>query len=163
MSAKDKLNSAREKIALAKKELLDEVLNNDSLSKFEKLEVITNEELFGIADWIQTGMFRDWEIECNALEKKAVESDPNNSEGSYVCTITDDYFTISDFYEDRRETVYFMNALENLLEEPEDLEIVVVSNRGKYGSKIYKKPAEIIDRVCDYCFENKIIGCVVDW
>ena len=145
----------------SKKEFLNEILGDDSLSKVEKLEAIYENDLWPVSDWIDN-VFTDWEEECCENEKQAAIADGKEPGKDYICKITDCYFIVNDFFEDRHATVYYMDAIERLIESDSD-KVVVARNRGEYHSVVEKTPQEVIDRICDFCFDNKVVGCVVDW
>lgn len=165
MKAAEKLKAIKKKVEDVKQEVLKEILEDDSLSKVEKLEIISENQLWPVSDWIDE-VFTEWENECRENEKKAAIADGKDPDKDYISDITDDYFVLNEIFYDRRATVYYMDAIEGLeyrIDDKGGEEIVVVRNRGNYKSVVKKTPQEVIDRICDFCFENKVIGCVVDW
>jgi len=161
MKSTDKIKAASDRLKKVKDDLLSEILEDDSLSKVEKLGAICENDLWPVSDWVDH-VFTDWEKECIENERQAAIADGKDPEKDYICTITDCYFIINEFFYDRHATVYYLDAIERLLESDSD-KVVVARNRGEYHSVVEKTPQEVIDRICDFCFENKVIGCVVDW
>lgn len=153
---------AIEELRKAKQVAINEILNDDSKDRIDKLIELTENDLWPVEDWL-SHLFREWEKDCVELEKKAAIADGKDPDKDYVCSIVDDYFVLNEVYHNRHETVHFYKEIENLLGCNKKKELVAVSNRGEYNSKVMKKPQEIIDKILDYCFENKTIGCVVDW
>lgn len=150
-----------------KKEAIKEILGDTSTSKLTKLETITNEKLWEIDTYINNE-FGDWEEECNLKEKAAAIADGKVDGQDYICSMTDTIFDPSVIYHEKYERIYYVNEIKTLMEDygygsEDEATIDVVTSRGDYQSVVTKSIQEVIDRICDYCFENETIGFNLDW
>jgi hypothetical protein len=169
------MNKKIQKFKDFKKNMIEEILSDTTMSNREKLEIIHNENLWGsVAPFIQHE-FREWEQECKDMEVERAVAKGKDPNRDYICKLVDT-FIHDDFY-DKYETVYYMdviNRIENGYYDedndeyyPEldikDDEMVVVTNRGDEGSLIIKKKSEVIEKLATYAIQNKIIGFKMDW
>lgn len=151
-----------EKMNSLRKEILSDILGNNELTKLGKLKLITEQRLWRVHPYVQNE-FKDWENECNEKEKESRLKDTKTVRGFvYDCT-TNDSFLRND-NKDKYATYIYIDEINNILEEYELTDdFLVMTNRGDYETKLYKKVSEVIDRICDYCLENEIIGFTFDW
>lgn len=182
------MSKVKEQLEALKGARIQEILDDTTTSKIEKLQLLENENLFNYAPYIQHE-FLDWEKEAVELEK--LEAERILSEGSdnsheicarqfYQSKITDSIFDPSTFNYEKYETVSYADALELALEqhfenledeedEPTEEELdeenplmVVITTRHPY-TKLKKRYSEVVDVVFDYCVENEIVGFKMDW
>jgi hypothetical protein len=153
-----------EKFNEAKKELITEILNDNTLSNVKKLGQITELNIWGVSPFVNNEL-DDWHRECVLLEKHAAKKAGLNPKKDYICDITDDFL-----YEnsERYETVYYMDIISDILddEDEEDLineEMIVVTCRGDFNSVLKKKKSEVIDKIAKFALDNEIIGFKLDW
>ncbi len=166
--------SVKEKLALLKEERINEILNDNNLSKIEKLEIIETEKLWGYASFIQHE-FVQWEKEAIELEKIEAERilEEGSSDSNEICAkqfyqsrMTDSIFDPSTFLYERCEQVSYADHLSRILEfhenEGDNPLITVISTR--HPCIELKKPfKEIVDAVFEFACNNKIIGFTNDW
>ena len=174
-----------------KEKAVQEILNSD-LSKLEKLKTIKENGLWGYSNSINNE-FPEWEKEAAVLEKALAEENfinkvPNkyghieteedaNGRRAYHVAMTDSIFDPSTMYNEKYETVSYVDALEMIFKEYDDEEdkkssyvkygkvegsIPVITTR-RLNIALYKTKEEIIDAVYNFCVENKIIGFKMDW
>jgi hypothetical protein len=140
-----------------------EILANDSMTKYEKLCLLNENDFLGVDPYI-AHIFPDWEKECKALERQATIDAGKDPSTAYVCEIVDD--VLSDNC-DRHETLNLIDLMDDWMYGDADLTktMRVVTNRGDYWkqSKIEKPIQEVVDRICDYCIANNVYGFVMDW
>lgn len=153
---------SKEKFEEARKERVQEILNDDSLSKIEKLITIEEERLWGYATYIQSA-FPKWEEEIKLLYEEAKGNRP------YHEAMIDDIFDPSVTDYDKHAIVSYGNTLAGLIEEQDDIdedeedpEIVVMTTRG-IKVELKKKYSEIIDAVFDFACKKEIVGFENDW
>jgi hypothetical protein len=167
----------------AKEAALKEILGSTDMSDLEKLTHLHQNDLWGFSDWVNDE-FPEWQKECIDLEIQATIDDGKDPEKEYVCKITDTVFDPSWADHGRGESVSYIDIIENyvwdfeysnkenkeLLAEyketgriPESETMVVVTNRGDYNSEVVKPVQEVIDRLCEFCMKEKIIGYTNDW
>lgn len=151
------------KLKKLKKEIVNEILNDTTLSKVEKLSKITQHDLWDYNSYI-TDIFHEWEQECIAEEERLAIEDGKIKGTDYISTITD-----ATLYEDysKYEIVYYSDLIERILldytEEEIDNKVLVAKCRGSYNARIYKTYEEVIDYIYDYSIKNKSIGFKMDW
>ncbi len=143
---------------------IQEILDDDSLSKIEKLKLLENENLFTIASYIQHE-FRKWEEEAKELEKlKAEQEFANNKDPNkhfYHSKMTDSIFDPSLGIHEKYETVSYADALENLETDENDM-VVVITTRNPH-IKLLKSKQEVIDVVFDFCVQHKYHSFKINW
>lgn len=145
---------------------IEEIVNDDSLSKIEKLKMLEKEKLFGYASSLQT-VFPEWEEEIIELER--IEAHQRFNEGKdkyfYQSKMVDDIFDPSYDINEKYVTVSYADFLENCLDdfmEDDSDSVTVMTTRGP-SVKLVKSLTEVIDKIYDYCIEHKIIGFKNDW
>lgn len=124
-----------------KEERVNDILNDDTLSKIEKLKTIEDEKLWGHSKYIQNE-FKEWEKEAKALEKLEAErilregsDDPHEicAKQFYQSKMTDSIFDPSHMEYKKRELVSYADALLKLAEDTEeDSLIAVITTRHPY-------------------------------
>lgn len=174
----------QKQIEALKAQRIQEIKDDNKLSKIEKLRLFEKEQLFQCAPYIQDE-FTDWEKEAIELEK--IEAERILKEGSddpreicarqfYQSKMTDTIFDPSTFYYEKYQTVSYADALESCLESAlEDMSeeeydavdkvnpiITAITTRHPY-TELKKSYNEIVDKVYEYCIENKIWGFKNDW
>jgi hypothetical protein len=170
----------KDRLELLKAERVDEILNDDSLSKIDKLKTIEKEKLWGYATYIQHE-FSDWEKEVIELERIEAERllELGDLSGTDICyrvfyqsKMTDSIFDPSRMIYEKHESVSYAEALEMCYDEHFDENedeaetdnplITVITTRHPFT--VLKKPyKDIVDCVFNYACENKIIGFKNDW
>ena len=152
-----------------KKKAEEDILSVGYLSKLEKLELLEEKDIWKHSPFINH-VFPEWEEECKQMEREAAIADGKVVGKDYISTIVDDIFDPSTFRHEKYEIVSYldeMDYLEELLDETDGTDkegyIRVVTCRGNYNSAVYKTYDEVVEAICDYCLENKIIGYRNDW
>ena len=148
---------------------VQEILDDNLLSKIEKLNCLTDEQLWGIAPYIQHE-FKQWETEAIELEKMEAErlltvpgTDICNRQ-FYQSKMTDSmlYHIVS---LEKYETCYYVDILESIIDEygSDGNQLIPIITTRHPKIKLEKTVNEIIDAIFDYCVEHKIIGFTFDW
>ena len=164
-----------------KKGAIKEILGDKTTTSLEKLATIEENGLWDFSDWVNEE-FPEWEQECCDLERQATIDAGKDPETEHVCTITDTVFDPSWADHGRGATVSYVSIMRDYLwrfnrnaSEEDKAEfkktgkiplsdtMVVVSNRGDYNSKVVKPVQEVIDRICEFCIKEKVIGYTNDW
>jgi hypothetical protein len=163
----------QEQIKQLQESRIQEILDDNSISKIEKLKLFDKEKLFDYADYIQTE-FPEWEEEAMALEKALAEKQFAEgksklmAEGKpilYFSKMTDTIFDPSTFEYEKYETVSYADAIENMIRRKKvdsEGKIVVVTTRGPH-TELKKTPEEVIDKLFEFCVKNRLIGYKNDW
>lgn len=149
-----------ERFCKIREEFINEILNDNSLSKVEKLQQLTDLRLWGV-DCFISGFSDGWETECAIEEERRAIADGKEKGKDYICGFCD-----CPLYEDydRHSVIYYVDIIERALENrEEDGTILVATCRGDYHSEIYKTADEVIDHIFDFAVENKSIGFELDW
>ena len=78
------MSTLKEQIEALKQQRIEEIINDDSISKLEKLKLFSDENLFEIEDYIQDDeIFKEWIEELVSMVKSE-----NGSEGRRVLVDT---------------------------------------------------------------------------
>ncbi len=93
------------KIAEAKEKLLSEILSDTELSKVEKLQLISENQFYGVYSWLQD-IFIPYKKEYIAIVKA------NPAFNAPYDPIIDDYFTNNDY--DRHQTIDLSEIATNI-------------------------------------------------
>lgn len=160
--------SFKEQIEALKAQWVDEILNDPTTTKLQKLKLLEKHDLFDYEDSL-TGAFDEYEEE---LVNLIAAIGPNKPGWESYTPITDNILNNADRH--RYERVSFYGWLyyidEYGAETNEEIEnpnrlITVATARGKeYENFVIQKTAEqIIDKIFDYCVENRCIGFTIDW
>ena len=174
----------QKQIEALKEQRIQEIMDDNNLSKIQKIKLFEKEQLFKYAPYIQDE-FPEWQKEAIQLEK--LEAERILKEGSdnpheicskqfYQSKMTDTIFDPSTFYYEKYEIVSYADSLNLCLERAfEDMSeeeydaldkdnpiITVITTRHPYIE--LKKPYnEIVDKVYEFCIKNKIWGFKNDW
>ena len=134
----------QETIARAKEKFLNTIIEDNTISKIEKLQLISDNDLFGTKGWIQD-LFTEYEEEFKVkLGGRAM---------------LDDWFHFQEF--ERHRMVNLAEIFEYFNEDDDDM-ITILKDR--YTGKTFKiSKYEFIDTVYDWCIKNKCIGFQWDW
>ena len=134
-------------IEKAKSDFLEKIINEPTLSKPEKLTLISINDLFGTKNHIQH-IFSEYEEE---FEKQLGGT-----------SVIDDWFHMRDF--ERHYIVVYLNEELDYFEEylEEDDTIVILSDR-RTKKKFKISKYEFIDTIYDWCIKNKCIGFAWDY
>jgi len=174
----------QKQIEALKLQRIQEIMDDNNVSKIQKIKLFEKEQLFNCAPYIQHE-FPDWEIEAVELEKLEAErilkegcDNPNEicAKQFYQSKMTDTIFDPSTFYYEKYETVSYSDSLQNCLENAlEDISeeeydavdkdnpiITVITTRHPH-TELKKPYNEIIDKVYEFCITNKIWGFKNDW
>jgi hypothetical protein len=140
-------NELQKTIKEAKDKLLNAIINDNEISKIEKLQLISQNDLFKTDSYIRDPFeeYRDEYIE--ELKKKGVTN-----------PITDNYI---DHMEYDRHRVIDMSELLEYLDDEDDL-ITIYTNR-RTDDKFKISRYEFIDTIYDWCIKNKTIAFENDW
>ena len=141
----------------AKKQLIKSLIQEETLTKIEKLDLIKEYNLFELDGYICDPFKEKYEQDfINELKSEMIED-----KFFIVDSIIDD----SDY--DRHQTVYFTDIIQDLIYSLEDAtnlneEVKVLSCRGVKDT-LNKSVNELIDVVFEYAITNNTIGFVFDW
>lgn len=147
----------QKQIEALKEQRIQEILDDNTLSKIDKLKLFETEQLFICAPYIQNE-FPEWVAEAKTLAKAEIK---DRSTIEYYSIMTDSIFDPSNDKYEKYETVSYAEELEDLNSEESDL-IVVITTRGPAISLI-KTRQEVIDVVFDFCVKNRFWGFKNDW
>lgn len=153
---KDKLAIKLAAMKAAKQELLEEILSDKSLSKVEKLEAISDNEL-----WERGGNVEEPFAKYYPAFKVIVNDNPitrKNYPNGDKNPIMDDYIVHSGI--DRHE---FCNLAEMAkCEEKRTTPITILTNRGT--KDIFQISAEeFVNTIYEWCMENQMVEFEIDW
>lgn len=154
-----------EKLTDLKALLLEETLNDDKLSRYEKLSIIEDNNLWETAGWIQHP-FQNGPYGKAFLE----ELKANPEENGYVCTIMDEpMFEV----EQRGETVslswFFEEDHPEDFNTPEEYEeflnskTVILTSRGRPVRKMEITQRELLDYLWNWALTNNCCAWKYDW
>ncbi len=151
------MKNLKQQIAELQKERIDEIVNDPTIGKLEKLRILEQERLFRF-DPFFSNPFKEYvkELELNVNEKR-------NRTYSRINDIfngsLERYHDVSfaDFFED----YFYDNYDDNLVNEPSTLYPICESQHT--NDKIFKTKDEIIDIIFNHCLEHKIVGFTFDW
>lgn len=154
----------KEQMEILREARINEIINDESIPKLDKLRLFGNEKLFDYASYTQEE-FIEWERDAKEQYKNG---------GGSGSAMTDTIFapSVNEQYE-KYENVSYPEALEAFFENYEyeldddkladfDGKYTVVTCRSS-DIKIQKTKQEIIDAVYNFCITNKIIGFKNDW
>lgn len=144
-------NELQRTIKEAKEKLLNAILNDNEISKVEKLQLISDNDLFGSQSWI-CDPFED-EYHSEYLEQLKSKGITN--------PIVDDYIQHQGY--SRYETVYMVDLVENIAYAKNEDDLITIYTNRNTNDKFKISRYEFIDAVYDWCVKNKIISFVVDW
>ena len=155
----NKMKDLKSQIDSLKEQFIQEIINDDYLSKLEKLKLFYEENLFHVASSIKDEyIFENW---IEELENKI-----NNKTGRR--TIVD---TFLDSFE--RHEIFLFHEVDRLLEnyiyrDSEEgvydcPDVIPVLKCRTSGLTLEKTSKEIIDRLYDYAIKNRICGYTIDW
>lgn len=165
-----------EQIEKLKAERIEQIIDDTSISKIEKLKLFEKEKLFDVGTFLQTE-FPDWEKEVVELERLEAErilkegslSNPNDicTKQFYQSKMTDTIFDPSDMdsYE-KYQTVTYAARLAEVKEENEivdDSELIAVITTRHPRVELKKSYQEVVDKVFEFCIKNKLYGFKNDW
>lgn len=154
----------KEQIEQLKEARIQEIINDELISKIDKLKLLETEKLFGYAPYIQHE-FIEWEKEAQEQDKAISKKD---------WSMTDSFLSPSESEYEKYDIVSYVEALEiffqNCEEEfedgndgPFDGERYVVITCRSSNIIIQKTKQEIIDAIYDFCIMNRIIGFKNNW
>lgn len=123
---------------------------DEGLSKFERLSLIRDNNLWGIDGWIKRIFKKQQEVFLASLK----------ADGEKYASTIDDFINSSD-YRNRGSTVDLVDELE-ILGEVDGDEIVVLTSRGS-SHEFKMKIKDVEQAIYDWCCENKKIGYKFDW
>lgn len=141
----------------AKKQLIKSIIEEETLTKIEKLDLIKKYNLFELDCYICDPFKEKYEQDfINELKSEMIED---------KFFIVDSIIDNSDY--DRHQTVYFTDIIQDLIYSLEDEtnlneEVKVLSCRGVKDT-LNKSVNELIDVVFEYAITNNTIGFVFDW
>lgn len=161
------MSNIQQQIKELQEKRINEIINDESLSKLQKLNLFEEEKLFKIEDYIQDEeIFKEWVDELTLLVKE--------EKGTNYC-MCDTFLSPSEIDVDKYSTLYLSEIdtyLESLIEDnDEDYDgmifdynkpLVVVRARGSKLT-IDKTPQEVLDKVYEYTITNKVCGYKIDW
>lgn len=136
---------------------IDLVLNNNELSKFDKIKYLSNCDYFKRETYIQS-VFSDLEEQW---EKELKLKYPNQS-----------YFRINDLFVYDKERYRTINLFEELdwkrtecsYEDESEIDILFYYCKEIDGTDTFKmKFKDFVEYVCSWCLENKCIEFTIDW
>lgn len=178
------MSEIQKQIELLKEQRIQEIINDESISKLDRLELLEKENLFGYAPYIQDE-FPEWEKEIIELEKIEAERilkegspDPNEicARMFYQSKMVDTRWDPSESLYEKHDLVSYSRLLNSLEEnDEEDFEEYYDENGNSKDGLITimttrhprvilrKSKQEIIDKLYDFCIANKIIGFKMDW
>ncbi len=157
----DKLNkyqSLEKNIEELKKTMLHDIVNDTTLSKIEKLQLISKNNLF-----IKGGNVEEVFMKYYDNFKKIINTNPKYIEeyskyGNWDPTI-DDYLVIRGY--SRHEVINLANIAKSI-ENNMNKEVVILTNR--CSTDVYKISAhEFIDCVYEWCITNEMVSFENDW
>lgn len=157
MNIKEKLEEIDNQIQELNNKKFELIINNKELNKLEKLECLSNSNIFSPEIYIKR-VFSKLE---EKWEKELKIQYPDET-----------YFRINDIfiiYRDKYERINLYEQLENLIEncydnEKVDILFCTVGNYSKKEKLTYKmKLQNVIDYVYDWCIENECIEFNMDW
>lgn len=161
------MSTLKEQIEALKEQRISEIINDTSITKLRKLELFSEEGLFGIEDFIRDkNIFKEWVEELQSMVK---------SENGGNHALIDTFLSPASIDLDRHRTFHLYEVadilfglMEDTDEEYEDEVLdypnplpVVTARRSKLT--INKTPAEVIDKVYEYAITNKVCGYTIDW
>ena len=129
----------------AKFKLLNAIINDNEISKVEKLRLIDDNNLFTIDSYI-----------CHVFDDQ-YKQEYLNKIGQRA--IIDDWFHMREY--NRHETVNLADVVENIEDDEDDM-ITIFTNRSNRETFEISK-YEFIDTAYDWCIKNKCIGFQIDW
>ena len=145
---------------------VQEILNDDSSSRYSKLEAIEDNNLWETKSWIQHP-FKDGPYGKTFLE----ELKANPEENGYVCTIIDDI--MSNGIEHRGQKVclswFFEEDHAEDYDTPEEYDkylnskITILTSRGRSVRKMEITNKEFLDYLWDWAITNKCSSWHFDW
>lgn len=141
------------KLKESQNQLVDSILAEESLSIYEKLSIIRNNNLWGYDNWIQ-----------RIFEKQQKQFRTLIAETGEKIIIIDDFINSKD-YLNRKETIDLVDELLFLSENEEVYEsgeVVVLTNRGT-DHEFKMKIQDVEKAIYDWCVENKKLGYKFDW
>jgi hypothetical protein len=161
------IKELKARIKNLKEELINEVLNDNTISKLEKLRVISDENLFPYASYI-VSPFHDTKYYREYLE--IVSQNPeyqkryNHDRTGRSCH-AEDYFHRREY--DRHQTIDFADTLEWMDDDYDDDESdkkgIVIFRNSTTKDVCSITSEQFIDCIYNWCVKNKKIGFIFDW
>ena len=152
--------SFKEQIEALKAQWIDEILNDPTTTKLQKLKLLEAHNLFDYEDSL-TGAFDDYEQELVDL---IAATGPKSKWGSDYTPITDNILNNGDNHRYERfsfhDWLYYIDEYENT---PGLITVATARGDEYKGFVIQKTKDQIIDKIFDYCVENRVIGFTIDW
>ena len=161
------MSNIQQQIKELQEKRINEIINDESLSKLQKLNLFEEEKLFKIEDYIQDEeIFKEWVDELTLLVKE---------EKGQNCCICDTFLSPSEIDAEKYTTLHLSEIdtyLECLIEDNDEEYDGMIFDYNKplpivtaRGSKltIDKTPQEVLDKVYDYAITNKVCGYKIDW
>lgn len=159
----EKYNDFQNKMKELKAQALKDIINDNELSKVDKLKLISNNDLMETNSCV-----------CDPFEKyqddylTKVASDPNYEYRKYYTdinrlkssVIVDDFFTNRDY---QRHQVVDLSEIASYIdsEDPND-KILIYTNRSS-KLKCFISPKEAVDTIYDWVISNNTIAFEIDW
>lgn len=158
---------------------IQEILEDDSINKVEKLELLENERLWGVANHIQQE-FREWEKEILELERLEAQRlfDSGKNDPREICTrqfyqskMVDTIFDPSRSDYEKYQQVSYADVMRDLLdnsydgedEEDVDANMIAVMTTRHPVVTLWKSRQEVIDKIFEFAVQNKIVGYKNSW
>lgn len=141
------------------------ILEDDTLSRYEKLELLEDNDIFHAKIWVQHP-FKKTKWHDDLLER--IKNNPD--ETGYACTIIDDYF--NNCYLERHQTLHVKSYFEDepSKDDPNyeslmEKKVTILNNRGKpeYRQEVQISYREFLDFMWEWCIENECYGWEMDW
>jgi hypothetical protein len=151
----EQLKQLNKQIEVLQKEQEELILEDNQLSKIEKLKLIDEYSLFSTEPYIQ-GVFKD--VEENWAKELKIKYPRDRS------FIFDDFIIDKGTYS-RYETINLLTIIESIVEDEKDngnCSIEVLTVRGLEDTYTMTT-TEVIEHICDWCLTKKCIEFTLDW
>jgi hypothetical protein len=165
----------KEKIEELKQVRIAEILDDTTISSLKKLELLTEEELFGYAEYVQDE-FPEWEKEAIELERIEAQKLFDNGKETWFfqSKMVDTIWACDGYTVDRYIDITYAELLgwvsDNYCDETDndaDIEkenpMITIMTTRRPCIELKKPFNEIVDKIFDFCIANKIIGFKNDW
>lgn len=145
---------------------VQEILNDDTLSRYEKLEAIESNDLWETESWIQHP-FQQSDYGKAFLE----ELKQHPEESGYVCTIMDDIMSRDCDHRGQKIylSCYFEEDHPDDYDTPEEYEeflnspVAILTSRGRPPRKMEITQKEFMDHLWNWAMTNKCAAWHFDW
>ena len=153
MSIKEKLKKQAEDAAKLKDAQAQEVLDDDTLSNIEKLELISKHNL-----WLTGSCVVEPFTKFNGAFTDIIKSESDSR-----TFIFDDWFDMNEV--DRHQIVDLVDTLTDVQFDIKDNPEMMFTILADRGSRLTYEISgqEFIDTLCEFCFYNKIVKFKYDW